>query len=693
MLPAARFTRGGGAGAGDRRPGRRRQGAGQHGRRRHAGAAGACTAAGRRWSTSARGWPASSATRCRSTPTSPRRRTRASRRTTTSTTCSCCRSPAASSGRSTRRWSTTRWTTSRGRSAAPRSPPAPPRTPLIDTVLEPGDALYLPRGTIHAAQALGETSIHLTVGVHPVTRYQLVRHLLDLAQDDPRCAPRCRWASTSPTRPCSPSTWRRPSRRCASASTRTAPARRGRAASASTCMRRTRPEPIGPLAQLGAADALTPTPRCGCAARCGSGSDADGDELRLVLLDRTVSAAGGDRRRGQGAAGRRAVHARPSCPASMPTRSSRWRAGCCARASSSRRVNDADRHRPHPRETLDRCALRAQLRGDPMLGTAFPAARLLLVEQPGPWGASGLRESRFDRVAAAALEARAGARRASGCRRSAGRAARRAARVRRWALVDTRDGRESLRWGTYGDRRRAARPAARRLRRATPTPTPLYLVCAHSKHDTCCALRGRPVAAALAELRPGRVWECSHLGGDRFAANVLVLPVGLLYGRVLPFAAPEFVAAAEAGEVVGALLRGRVGLPPAPRPRSRSPTSTWRCAAQPRPARRARPARSSTAMAHGAAARAARRARRHGAGRTGRRRRADLPQPAAEPLPRLPAGEHRRRSDRRSVGPASRLVAAGVEPALPGTRRSRPRPRSRPTQSAPSTLLPGSSSL
>ena len=38
-------------------------------------------------------------------------------------------------------------------------------------------------------------------------------------------------------------------------------------------------------------------------------------------------------------------------------------------------------HQPHPRETSDRCALRAQLRGDPMLGTAFPAARLLLL-----WG-------------------------------------------------------------------------------------------------------------------------------------------------------------------------------------------------------------------------------------------------------------------------------------------------------------------
>ena len=58
--------------------------------------------------------------------------------------------------------------------------------PLIDTVLEPGDALYLPRGTVHSAQALGETSIHLTIGVHPLTRYELVRFLLDAVQDDPR---------------------------------------------------------------------------------------------------------------------------------------------------------------------------------------------------------------------------------------------------------------------------------------------------------------------------------------------------------------------------------------------------------------------------------------------------------------------------------------------------------------------------
>ncbi len=216
--------------------------------------------------------------------------------------------------------------------------------------------------------------------------------------------------------------------------------------------------------------------------------------------------------------------------------------------------------RPHPRETLARCALRAQLRGDPALGTAFPAARLLLVEQPGPWGRDGLTDSHFDPATARALLRRTGA---EGIRvqliRRPGRTPSGAARS--WAVVDSRPGGEALRWGKFdADADLLDLPLDGSTGAADPQP--LYLVCAHSKHDTCCALRGRPVAAALAEVRPGRVWECSHLGGDRFAANVLVLPAGLLYGRVLPFAAPEFVAAAEADEVVGALLRGRIGLPP-----------------------------------------------------------------------------------------------------------------------------------
>jgi len=196
-----------------------------------------------------------------------------------------------------------------------------------------------------------------------------------------------------------------------------------------------------------------------------------------------------------------------------------------------------------------------------MLGTAFPAARLLLVEQPGAWGRAGLRESDFDPAVARELERRGNGvgLRVQAIRRP-GRSS--AAPARRWAIVDTRPGQERTVWGEYRD-------DSDLLGLALDEPSgivdeqPLYLVCAHGSHDACCAIRGRAVARALHDLRPGRVWETSHVGGDRFAANVLVLPSGLMYGQVLAVAAEEFVAAAESGEVVGALLRGRIGLPPA----------------------------------------------------------------------------------------------------------------------------------
>jgi lysine-specific demethylase/histidyl-hydroxylase NO66 len=57
--------------------------------------------------------------------------------------------------------------------------------PLIDAVLRPGDALYLPRGYLHAAEALGGTSCHLTVGVHPVTRRAVLDAVVAIVAADP----------------------------------------------------------------------------------------------------------------------------------------------------------------------------------------------------------------------------------------------------------------------------------------------------------------------------------------------------------------------------------------------------------------------------------------------------------------------------------------------------------------------------
>ncbi|WP_270887005.1 JmjC domain-containing protein [Pedococcus sp. 5OH_020] len=53
--------------------------------------------------------------------------------------------------------------------------------PLLETTLRPGDCLYLPRGYLHSATALGGVSIHLTVGVHPWTRHTVGQHVLRLA--------------------------------------------------------------------------------------------------------------------------------------------------------------------------------------------------------------------------------------------------------------------------------------------------------------------------------------------------------------------------------------------------------------------------------------------------------------------------------------------------------------------------------
>ena len=78
-------------------------------------------------------------------------------------------------------------------------------------------------------------------------------------------------------------------------------------------------------------------------------------------------------------------------------------------------------------------------------------------------------------------------------------------------------------------------------RRGPVAAGPLILVCTHGQRDSCCAIEGGPVAAALDTLAPGTVWRSSHLGGHRFAATALVLPLGLVYGRLRPDQAPALL--------------------------------------------------------------------------------------------------------------------------------------------------------
>jgi hypothetical protein len=87
----------------------------------------------------------------------------------------------------------------------------------------------------------------------------------------------------------------------------------------------------------------------------------------------------------------------------------------------------------------------------------------------------------------------------------------------------------------------------------------LVLVCGHGSRDRCCALRGTEVFGALAEELDGEdVWISSHHGGHRFAANVLVLPAGLHFGRVERGESVDLVRRALAGSIALERLRGNV---------------------------------------------------------------------------------------------------------------------------------------
>ncbi len=87
---------------------------------------------------------------------------------------------------------------------------------------------------------------------------------------------------------------------------------------------------------------------------------------------------------------------------------------------------------------------------------------------------------------------------------------------------------------------------------ATHVRHPLLVVCTHGKRDRCCARYGRPLFERLRDwVNEDWVWQSTHLGGDRFAGNLVCLPEGLYFGRV---------GAADAWPLVDEYLSGRVHL-------------------------------------------------------------------------------------------------------------------------------------
>ncbi|MCW2605440.1 MAG: putative sucraseferredoxin [Frankiales bacterium] len=209
------------------------------------------------------------------------------------------------------------------------------------------------------------------------------------------------------------------------------------------------------------------------------------------------------------------------------------------------------------------CSDTSRARDEPLTATASRVERWLLVEHPGPWGPESVPSSRMALHVATRLAelAATGSARLLLVRRHRDEEV---GEQGRWVFaVDSRPGSEQVR-ALHVDDDDALLDLApwQDPDGWEVVDAPLYLVCTHGRKDRCCAVRGRPVAHALSAARPGQVWESSHLGGDRFAPNLVVLPEGLYVGRVEADDVVAVVEALEAGTLpaVGH-VRGRSSLP------------------------------------------------------------------------------------------------------------------------------------
>jgi hypothetical protein len=87
---------------------------------------------------------------------------------------------------------------------------------------------------------------------------------------------------------------------------------------------------------------------------------------------------------------------------------------------------------------------------------------------------------------------------------------------------------------------------------------PLFLGCVNGKRDKCCARYGLAAQHTMVEVAGEDVWQSTHIGGHRYAPNLLFFPHGVNYGRATPDETKTLVQAYQNGEIVLHNYRGRV---------------------------------------------------------------------------------------------------------------------------------------
>jgi hypothetical protein len=87
--------------------------------------------------------------------------------------------------------------------------------------------------------------------------------------------------------------------------------------------------------------------------------------------------------------------------------------------------------------------------------------------------------------------------------------------------------------------------------------SPLFVTCTNGRRDPCCAKFGAVLYPHLARIAGESAWQCSHIGGHRFAATGVCFPHAIYYGGLAPEEASTLVRMYREGEIYFERSRGR----------------------------------------------------------------------------------------------------------------------------------------
>lgn len=208
------------------------------------------------------------------------------------------------------------------------------------------------------------------------------------------------------------------------------------------------------------------------------------------------------------------------------------------------------------------CSLRSKEAAEKTFGTASMGDAWLLLEYAQPWGARAFRESALPNEVKIHL---------SGVLKSIPRSRvlfiKQTRKVKGPLILFVARTRESLssilkyeffEYEQLLDFDLASALAGGSPSGTTPWEHPLFLVCTHGKRDQCCAKFGIPIYKTIRTLAgESSVWQCSHVGGDRFAANIVCFPDGIFYGHVTEESAQLIVKEYYERRIVLTNFRGR----------------------------------------------------------------------------------------------------------------------------------------